>query len=132
MIDLLEPGGETKPDLDESRMMALIAATLIGDSGLIKGLLIKGVGPFFERPYPFPQPIQVTARQGHQDAGLVLLQYSTTINFYHRIFIALQALAAERQDHVVHLLLEQKYERYTSVQTHGSAILSAAAGGQIG
>jgi len=130
VIDLLKPGAEIEPDPDESMSIALIAAAFIGNIRLMKALLTKGVGPVLDKFYQFPQPLQVAARQGHQDAVLLLLENATDHEISSWYDQTLDAAATKGREHIVHLLLEPKFSITIPACTQ-LGLLSAAKGGHI-
>lgn len=131
VIDLLKPGGGLELEPDQSMRIALVAAAFIGDISLIKALLTKGVEPVFERPKPFPQPIQAAASQGNQDAVLLLLEHANHVLTNSWYVDTLDAAAAEGHHHVVRLLLEPNVKITELAYIHDEAVLSAAKGDHI-
>lgn len=130
VIDLLKPGADMKPNPDGSMSIALIAAAFIGNIRLMKALLTKGVRAVPEKPSPFPQPLQVAARQGHQDGVLLLLEDATDHEISSWFGRTLEAAATKGQEHIVHLLLERKFSITIPACTQ-LGLLSAAKGGHI-
>ncbi len=129
-IDLLKPDADMKPSLDETMKVALVAAAFVGNIRLMEALLAKGVRPVLDNPIGFPQPLQIAARQGHQDAVLLLLENATGTELKSWVTHVLAAAAMGGQEHIVHLLLEPR----SNFNTSGCcelAVLGAAHYGHI-
>lgn len=130
VIDLLKPSSEMESNLEDSLNIALIAAAFTGKVCLIETLLTKGVRPVRGGSYPFSHPLHVAARQGHQDAVLLLLKYVDDTEINACCLHTLEAAATAGQDHIVRILLELEYEiNYIARSQLG--VLSAVKSGHI-